>query len=249
MIKTSSANFCSIICLAFLCAAMTSSTAIANGNDYHNFPTGEHEGGGVRGKGIGCVAVNAANPQALVPRDREVMTVAATPELLFYVPDVDQASTLEVRLTNRDRQIVSQTEFLPGDRAGIVSINLLDSTNNNALELDRTYSWSLIQECAGVKVPKVVASGSVTRIELESSFAQQLDLATPEAQVALYQEANLWHEAIASLARLKCDNFAQEINHQSAENFGSTVEYDKLLASSLNTYCTNIPESSSIVMR
>lgn len=249
MIKTTSLKLCSTISLALLCGGAMASITIAHEDEYYDFPTGEHEGGGVRGKGIGCVAHEAQNPQAFIPEDTQTLTVSDTPELLFYVPDVDQASTLEILLHNQNNELVSRREFSPGSQPGIVSLNLIDDTNNKILKFNNLYSWYLVQECAGVNIPKVVASGSLKRIELDQNIAQQLERASPSEKIRLYQSANIWHEAIANLARSKCDLTEKRITTKpdmKVENVDYSLE---LFSTSLDTYCTADLEEESMVMQ
>ena len=247
MIRTTSWKLCSVISLALLFSGAISRTAIAYEDEYYDFPTGEHEGGGVRGKGIGCVALEADNPQPLIPKDTQALTVSDSPELLFDVPDLDQASTLEILLLDQNQQIVSRKEFQPGYQPGIVSMNLVDDTNNHILELDSLYSWYLVQECAGVDIPKVIAHGSFMRVELEKNLAQQLEDASAIEKVQLYQSANIWHEAIASLAQLKCDLTAKTITDQQRIEMDKIEDSSDLWSRSFDTYCANDLHAKSIV--
>ncbi|MEO0927477.1 MAG: DUF928 domain-containing protein [Cyanobacteria bacterium J06643_13] len=248
MINRNSLQLCSLIGLALLLAGV-GSPVLAGEEEYYDFPTGEHEGGGVRGKGIGCVALEANNPQPFIPQESQALTISPVPELLFYVPDVDQASTLDLLLLDQDDRVVSRTEFQPGVQPGIVSLNLVDQSNNNVLRLNSSYSWYLIQECAGHKIPKVVASGSLKRIELESSLALKLQHASLAEKIKLYQGANIWHEAIANLAQLKCSATAEPPSFQTLIEVDENYQSSNLFSQSLDTYCSANLKAESIAVQ
>lgn len=248
MIKSNYLKLCSSVSFTLLLVAIAS-PVLANGEDYYDFPTGEHEGGGVRGKGSGCIALETENPQPFVPQEIEALTISPAPELLFFVPDVDQASTLDLLLLNQENQVVSRTEFQPGSKPGIVSLNLVDESNNNVLRLNSLYSWYLIQECVGAEIPHVVADGSVKRIELESSFAAQLQYASLEEKIKLYQSANIWHEAIANLAQLKCNQAPDGSSVQKFREIEQNDESAALFSQSLDTYCSADFQRESQVMQ
>ena len=245
--KINSSKLSTSIAVALLSSSAMVNPAIANDNEYYYFPTGLHEGGGVRGKGIGCVASNADNPVPLAPQNVRTLTVSESPELLFYVPDVDQASTLDIVLFDRDNNMVNRQEFPESDSSGIVSVSLVDESNNNSLELDSYYSWQLIQECAGA-FPNVLAKGSLKRIELDKNLAEKLGFASPAQNLRLYQSANIWHVASANSAEAKCDSVAQNIATPKWLNVENIDNSTQLFAQSLNGYCTNNIDLKSIVM-
>ena len=247
--KINSSKLSTSIAVALLSGSAMVNPAIANDNEYFNFPTGLHEGGGVRGRGIGCVASNANNPMPFAPQNVQTLTVSESPELLFYVPDVDQASTLDVVLFDLDNNMVNRQEFPERDSSGIVSVNLVDQSNSNGLKLDSSYTWQLIQECAGSAVPNILAEGSLKRIELDKNLAEKLEFSSPSQKVKLYQAANIWHEAIANSTELKCDSNAQNIatpKWLNVENIDDNSE--RLFSQSLNSYCPNNIGITSIVM-
>lgn len=242
MIKISfSKQFYSIF-IALFYSAGVSNLALGN-EEFSNFPTGEHEGGGVRGELLTSCATGAKNPVPLTPQSTHALTVSAAPELLFYVPDEIQASALEMVLLDRDNRVVFQNEFKSGYQPGIVSISLLDNSNSDALEIGSLYHWYLIQDCEGVDTPDVLANGLLQRIELDRDLAHKLNNASKFEKVRLYREAKLGHEAIATLAKLECDVTAgSSLSKQwiPEENFINNLD---LFSQSLNTYCSNNEET------
>ena len=258
--KINSSKLSTSIAVALLSGSAMVNPAIANENEYYNqneyysendyfhFPTGQHEGGGVRGIGTGCVASNANNPMPLAPQNVRTLTVSESPELLFYVPDVDQASTLDIVLFDRDNNMVNRQEFPESDSSGIVSVSLVDESNSNGLELDSSYSWQLIQECAGYAVPNVLAKGSLKRIELDNNLAEKLGFTSPSQKVKLYQSANVWHVASANTVRQKCGVIGENTVAQPWQKVENVDDSASLFAQSIDSSCSNNLVTKSIFM-
>ena len=229
-------KLCQIFSLTLLFTPAMSLAAEAQGEDYYNFPTGDHEGGGVRGTLTSC-ATNANYPVALVPEAAKTLTTSPSPTLLFDVPDVIQASSLEIVLRDPDNRIVYQNGLETGYQPGIIGLNLSDESNSNALKVNNSYHWYLIQECENSAEPKIVASGSLQRVELDGELVKKINNASGIEKVKLYQEADIWHEAIANMANMKCDSEAEAVSAKLLdEEFTSVLN---LSNRSFQTYCLN----------
>ena len=236
MFKINYSKLCSIFSLPLLLTTVISGSAIANEDNFDLFPTGEHEGGGTRGGAIGC-AIEADNPVPLIPQNTRILTVSGSPELLFYVPDVAGASALELVLLDKDDRVVYRDELNPGYQPGIVSIDLVDRSNSDTLKIDRLYHWYLVRDCDEMPTPKIVANGSLQRVKLEPALADKLENASTIEQVKLYQKADIWHEAIVNLARLKCDLTAEKFSSQVNIDDKEIEHYTRLLIQSKENYC------------
>ena len=213
MMFNSFPKFRQIFSLAILSASAMTSAAVAEG-DYYKFPTGDHEGGGVRGTSLTCTT-SANYPVPLVPQNAEtLLTTSPSPTLFFNVPDVVQASSLEVVLLDRQDRVVYQNGLETGYQPGIIGLNLFDESNSDALKVNDLYHWYLIQECGNDLEPNIVASGSLQRVKLDRKVARQIDNASGLEKLKLYRQAGIWHEAIANLADLKCDSDVQGLVSQ-----------------------------------
>ena len=237
MFKIDRLKVFSILSLSLLSTSVISSSALADNDNLDLFPTGEHEGGGTRGSTASCAVEVEAEPVSLIPKNTRVLTVSSSPQLLFHVPDVVAASALDLILLDEDNQVVYQDEFVPGYKPGIASVNLVDQTNFDTLKIDRLYHWYLVRDCEDIPTPKIVTNGSLQRIELDSALAKQLKDASTNERIKLYQEADIWHEAIANLAQLQCnlsaDKFSDRLKMQSED----LNNYAQLLAQSDKNYC------------
>ena len=231
-------KFCKIFSLTLLFAPAISLAAVAQGEDYYNFPTGDHEGGGVRGTLTSC-ATNVNYPVSLVPEASKTLTTSASPTLFFDVPDVILASTLEVVLRDRDDRIVYQNGFETGYQPGIIGLNISDESNSNALKINDLYHWSLIQECENSAEPHIVANGSLQRVELDGELVQRINNTSGIEKVKLYQEAELWHEAIANFVDMKCDSQGEIVSAWNDEEITDSLN---LLNRSFQSYCLDNSE-------
>lgn len=247
MIKKNCHKLSKILSLVLISTAI-SRAAIANENEEYYFPTGVHEGGGVRGNSTGCAA-DAKNPVPITSQNSQDLTTSDSLELLFQVPDVIHASTLEVMLLDQNNQVVYQNEFDPGYQPGIVGVNVTDNSNSNALKIGSSYHWYLIQECDGIDTPNIVADGSLKRIKLEQELAEKLANASQLEKVKLYQSANIWHEAIANLAQLKCNNLVNSENNQQLMEIKNLNDILNLSSQSFDSYCSNNFALESNVMQ
>ena len=238
-------KFCQIFSLTLLFASAMTGAAVAESDDYYNFPTGDHEGGGVRGASISCTT-NANYPVPLVPQNAETLTTSSSPKLFFKVPDVVQASTLEVVLLDSKDRVVYQNG-LESYQPGIVGLNLFDGSNSDALKVNSPYHWYLIQECSDNPEPSIVASGTLQRVELDREVARQIDNASGLEKVKLYRQAGIWHEAIANLADFKCDSEAEGLVSQQwiEEEFTDS----NLSNRDFQSYCPNDSKLDPLVMQ
>ena len=227
--------------LTLLFAPVVSSVAVAQGEDYDNFPTGDHEGGGVRGALTSC-ATNANYPVPLVPEAATTLTTSPSPTLFFDVPDVVQASSLEVVLLDGDNNVVYQNELETGSQPGIIGFNLSNEGNYSALKVNNSYHWYLIQECDNSAEPNIIAKGSLQRVELDGELAKEISNASGLEKVKLYRQADIWHEAIANLANFKCNSQAESVVTQEwiDEEF---TNIPNLSNQSFQSYCLNKPDS------
>lgn len=237
MRKTNYLKQCKILAIAWLFSTAMSNTVMASEEEFADFPTGEHEGGGVRGEVTSCT--KAQTPIPLAPKETHALTISAIPELLFYVPDEIRASTLKIVLLDRDNQIVFQNKFNSNYKPGIVSIKLFDSNDSDGLEIGNSYYWYLVQDCEDVSTPDIVASGLLERVKLDRNLAEQLKNATKLERLNLLQEANIGHDAITTLAQIRCDYAEESLIYRQWLQPESADTMTKILTQNSDGYCPN----------
>lgn len=170
-------------------------------------PQGRQKGGSSRGGGNQQSSVHPLT--ALVPAttgpDQETfvwgLTTAERPMLWFMMPELESAPVEFILQDEQDRYLHKASFILPDSLSqGIVQIDLPESMP--ALEFDTRYTWTLAV-AATPNHPSMFVQGTIYRVPLATSLKQQMAQATELEKVALYAQAGLWHDAIATLARLR----------------------------------------------
>jgi hypothetical protein len=190
--------------------AEPTASAQANRSTLRQGIPGRRLGGGTRNELLFANAYDSL--VALTAPDPLTITSAAHPQMLFYVPEMLAAHTVEFVLRDRSDALVYETTFSLAREAGIVSIDLAES-GLPALALNENYQWyfSIVPNALD-RANDVVVHGSIRRVDSAQWLAQQPAGAALQAQLAaaeplekariLYQQADLWHDAALILAAL-----------------------------------------------
>ena len=156
-------------------------------------------GGGTRRDSC---AVNQESLIALIPANSVGMTTSLYPTFFFYLPQTNQTRTVEFVLRNQQDELVYEANFNTAGKRGVVSLDL--PTETEPLLLNQDYHWYLSLICNPEnRAQDLVVEGIIRRIELEPVAASQLNQLKPIEKVDFYLQADLWYEAIATLAQLK----------------------------------------------
>ncbi len=200
---------------------------------------GRRLGGGTRRDRVFADATD--NLMALTTVETLSITTAESPKLLFYVPEMVTNNTVEFVLLNDQDNVVFEKTFVLNRDAGIVSIDLANESESEsedeseaiALSLDTNYQWyfSIIPN-ADDRASDTVVHGSIRRVDrtawlkqqaADARLGEQLETAEPLAKVRLlYQQANLWQDALALL---------DELRQADPDNAAIAQEWTQLLAS------------------
>lgn len=89
--------------------------------------------------------------------------------------------------------------FDSGQTPGIIGISLLRAIL--PLETGRTYQWYFILK-SSAEAPLSI-QGRIERVPLDPDFADELAIATPSEQAALYRATEIWYDAVTTLAQLR----------------------------------------------
>jgi hypothetical protein len=165
------------------------------------------EGGGTRSGG-GC-PVTDKPLTALVPSDRFGTTVAAYPKFFVYMPaTLAEGSPLPVEfvLTDASGNTLYKSTFKTTGKPGILTIALPTQAGLPPLAVGQDYKWSFSIICGSdERSLDLTVGGGIRRVELNPTLANQLQQASPEKQVQLYAEAEVWQDTLATLAQLRRD--------------------------------------------
>lgn len=140
---------------------------------------------------------------ALIPKNNLALTVAANPQLFFYLPSISNSQTIEfVLLDEADNQIYEKT-FKPTSTNGIISLSLSDASLKE-LAISKKYHWYLSIICnAQDRANDISVDGWIQRVELNPTLAKKLEQTAPLQRPTVYATADLWQDALANLAQLR----------------------------------------------
>lgn len=166
------------------------------------------EPGGTRGPTQGC-PIDGNALRALVPNTRFGVTVAGYPTFFVYMPaPLSRSSTLPVEFLLEDSQgkEIYKSTFDSSGKSGILTLDLPRQAGLPPLRVGQDYRWSFAIRCqTNERSQDIVVEGWVRRVELGSQLQTDLEQASPERQVELYAQAEIWHDALATLIELRRD--------------------------------------------
>ena len=135
-------------------------------------------------------------------------TVAKYPSFYFYIPYTSQqVSSIEFLILNEtETKTIHHSLVELQDRPGIIKVQLPKDAKN-ALEVDRTYQWRFNLDCQPDETiaPDLVLNGWIKRVTASSEITDELKSAKSE-EYAIYQQHDLWYDAIANIGDLYFTN-------------------------------------------
>lgn len=166
--------------------------------------------GGRRGNGL-CPqdastvtgsAVGAANSTqgltALLPPSRfSGETMSDRPTILVYVPQTT-ARQLVFFVEDSNQTEVDRTRFKVTGSPQILGIRL-----PLPLQVGQPYRWTVAMVCPKASPDNPFVEGTMQRVQPDSTFAHQLQQATPLDQASLYAKSGFWYEASTALFELQ----------------------------------------------
>lgn len=137
---------------------------------------------------------------ALSPTTKSGFTLSERPTFLVYVPKTS-AKNAEFSLRNRSHGIYRTTVELT-NTPSLISLTLPAQTT--PLTVGQTYTWSFAIICnPSDRLDDRFVTGMVQRIAIDPARLRQIQQAPPKEQLAFYQRADAWYDALAVLYRLK----------------------------------------------
>ncbi len=159
-------------------------------------------GGASRGQQCIADMNNSEIPiTAIVPAINQRLTVASHPTFFIHVPETSaQKVFLNIQDENEED---SYQKVIPIDgKSGIIGVTLPQDAP--PLKIGKNYQWSLALICQeSLKPDSPIVQGTVTRVQSQMQLAEISEEMTKLEQAALYAEAGIWYETIATLAQLK----------------------------------------------
>ena len=170
------------------------------------------QGGATRGGE--CTQVDAP-VTTLVPASGFGATAAAYPTVFWYMP---KSSASEVQFVIQDAQqqeiysarytLAKSSDGSVVGSPGIMSLSVPAFANVSPLEIGQAYRWSVGLMCPPDSSGESKIDdfeGGIVRVKPDPTLAQRIQQATPQDRVALYANAGLWYETVATLVELRRD--------------------------------------------
>jgi len=194
-------------------------------------PSQRREGGLVRkGSDNNICAGKQMNVTALLPKTNEAelldkkqieieSTLSPRPTFLVHItqPSVKNA---EFVVLNEKGELVADEKIALTGNPGILSMTL--PASSKPLEVGQLYHWSFSVICdPGDSGANIVVDGWVKRIEQDPTLAAQLQKASERDRAALYAQAEIWTDALSTLAELRK---AKPNDPQVADDWKSLLE-------------------------
>ncbi|HEY9597433.1 MAG TPA: DUF928 domain-containing protein [Cyanophyceae cyanobacterium] len=166
-------------------------------------------GGGTRGSSD-CAMNETPKPlTALVPNNHFGVTVTAYPTFFVYMPALEPQDTpkiVEFAVEDSNKNPVYKAQFQTSGMPGILTLSLPKQAGLSPLQVNQDYRWSFSVVCdAEDRSKDMTVGGLIRRVQLDSALNNQLQQASPEQQIDLYAAAEIWHDALATLAQLRRD--------------------------------------------
>jgi hypothetical protein len=196
--------------------------------------------GGTRTGGEECMADNSS-PAPLVPTSQIGATAAEYPTVYWYMPK-SRAYGVEFVLRDANEQKVYSVKYSLDKYAekaqggtddyfvvgapGIMSLTVPASAGLSPLEIGQEYQWELKVVCSDPSQvdgsQDITINGKLKRVQADANLAIRAQQASPEERVALYQNAQLWYEAVGTIV---------ELQRQRPTDRNLAATWDKLLNS------------------
>jgi len=189
--------------------------------------------GGATRNPITCLDKDSEIPAVpLVPVASQMgETVADYPTFFWYMPKTS-AADVEFVLKDEKGNAVYTVKYALAKSAesdvsepGLMSLTLPSFANLSPLEIGKEYNWQVILVCDPLDRSNDVAMKnvvSIKRVAPDPALALRIQQATPQQRVALYRDAQLWHEAVSTLV---------ELQRTRPDDANLPVAWDRLLSS------------------
>ncbi len=143
---------------------------------------------------------NSATLVAVQSPSQKTLTAATAPTIFIYISDTTASEGIFVLKDENDNDIGRVTVALPA-RPGIVRIQLPETMMSETLQVGKEYQWvfsPVSNNQSGINTTFI--NGWIERIELSPTQVSLLNNTDALGAVDLYAEAEIWQDALATLA-------------------------------------------------
>jgi hypothetical protein len=182
-------------------------------------------------------------------------TTAEYPTIYWYMPqliDKDAPSPIvEFVLRDANKQEVYSAKYpLSKTARGIVGTPGLMSVRIASLyplKVNQEYQWDVTLRCDSTSIDhsnNMTVEGAIKRVEADPTLAQRLQRATPQERVVIYAKAQLWYEALGTLAELRRDRPNDSGLADAWSKLLDSVELDKISREPLYQGVSNLTSNN-----
>lgn len=177
----------------------TANSKKANSN--YGLPTHRRDGGS-RGRGDNCLSADDNRHLiALIPEQNIGINASESPQLFFYVPQVNSQKTIEFVVRNEQDELIYEA-FMTTKGQGMMSVEIPGDINSNLLENKHNYHWYFSLICNPQQRSRdLVVEGWLRQEAINTASQQKLNSATVIEQAELYHQQGFWYDALAVLAK------------------------------------------------
>jgi hypothetical protein len=170
---------------------------------------------------------------ASLPKDKIEIesTVAPRPTFFVHVSQTSGQKAEFMIVNEKGDEVYKNSNITLSGSPGIISISL--PANAAALEVGKSYYWSLTAICDDDWAKNPAVDGWVKRIELNSTLANQLNRAAPRDRPVLYADASIWTDAVSTLFDLRKANPNDPQLRQDWEDLLKSVGLDTVAQATL----------------
>lgn len=192
-------------------------------------------GAGVRSGENSCVTRDKPLA-ALVPKNNVWTTVSENPTLVWYIPQTGATSAEVVITDDRNNDVYWATLTLKG-LPGVVQFT---PPKTVILEPGKDYTWILALSCdPDYSTDTFYIQGLLERTELTAEQKAKLAQAKePLNQAQVFADAQIWQEALVTLAQLRRDNPNDPKIAQEWKELLESVDLEALATEPLVDCCT-----------
>ncbi|MEW5861539.1 MAG: DUF928 domain-containing protein [Cyanobacteriota bacterium] len=158
-------------------------------------------------RGSNSCAAEGKSLMALLPSTNIGLTVAARPTLFVAFPETSAQEAEFILYDGETTQQVKYETTLPiPNKAGVVSVSV-PQKDAPPLVVGKTYRWSLSVICDPEdRGADIVVEGWIQRVQPSLVLRNALEKAAPRDRPAIYADAGMWLDTVASLADLRNAN-------------------------------------------
>ncbi len=195
---------------------------------------GRRISGGSRSPDTACLTTPNQPLVALMPKSNLGLTVSEHPTLWFSVPAISSDRTLEFGLYAPSGELLYTTTFSASEKAEVVSLPLPETSP--PLAIDRDYRWYLSVVCnQESRAEDLVVTGWIRRIQADDALSEQLANASAQEQFAIYEDSELWCDALTSLAEVRRNTPITDALEQQWITLLESVELPQVIAAPLGS--------------